>query len=122
MEMRIAESERRVLRVLWERGPLTAREIAEQLMQELGWKKATTYTMLNRCAEKGYLRREEPNFLCTALLTKETVSQQETDYLLENDFNGSADLLVASLVSRKKLTVGQLRELQTLLEQMEEKK
>ena len=120
--MRIAESERRVLTVLWEHGTLPAKEIAEHLNNQLGWKKATTYTMLTRCAEKGYILRENPHFRCTALLTKEQVQQQETDYLLENDFNGSADLLVASLVSRKKLSVEQLRQLHELLAQMEEEK
>ena len=120
--MRIAESERRVMTVLWEHGSLTAKEIAERLNGQLGWKKATTYTMLTRCAEKGYIQRTEPNFLCTALLSKETVCQQETDYLLEHDYNGAADLLVASLVSRKKLSIEQLRQLQSLLEQMEDEK
>ena len=120
--MRIAESERRVLTVLWEHGPLLAKEIAEHLNNQLGWKKATTYTMLTRCAEKGYLKRSEPRFCCTAILTKEEVCHQETDYLLEKDFNGSADLLVASLVSRKKLSIEQLKEIQALLEQMEEEK
>lgn len=120
--MRIAESERHVLSLLWENGTMTAREIAEQLNQKLGWKKATTYTMLTRCAEKGYLKRSEPHFCCTAILTKEEVCHQETDYLLEKDFNGSADLLVASLVSRKKLSIEQLKEIQALLEQMEEEK
>lgn len=120
--MRIAESERRVLTVLWEHGPLMAKEIAEHLNNQLGWKKATTYTMLTRCAEKGYILREEPRFRCTALLTREQVQQQETDYLLENDFNGSADLLVASLVNRKKMSVDQLRQLHELLAQMEAEK
>ena len=40
--MRLAESERRVMEVLWERGTITAKEVAIVLGERLGWKKTTT--------------------------------------------------------------------------------
>lgn len=118
--MRLAESERRIMEQLWENGEMTAKEIAAVLRDKIGWSKTTTYTMLTRCAEKGYLRREDPNFRCIALLTKESVARMETDTLIENNFNGSPDLLVAALIDRKKLNKKQLDALWEAYHNMED--
>lgn len=120
--MKLAESERRVMEALWEGGTMTAREVSIVLGERLGWKKTTTYTMLTRCAEKGYIKREEPNFRCTAVITKEEVSCWETDALLRADFDNSADLLVASLIGRKKLSLSQMEKLYQSLRELEEDK
>ena len=106
--MRLAESERKVMAVLWAHGELSAREIARLLSEHHGWQKTTTYTMLTRCEQKGYLKRTNPHFICSPLVTKEQIAHRETDALIEADFNGSAEQLVASLVERKLLTRAQL--------------
>ncbi len=118
--MRLTESERKIMEVLWAHGELTAKETARLLEESLGWKKTTTYTMLTRCEQKKYLKRTDPHFVCTPLITKEQVSHWETDELLKADFNGSADLLVASLVGRKKLNDEQVKKLHELLHELED--
>lgn len=119
--MRLADSERRIMELLWKNGEMTAREIAATLQETIGWSKTTTYTMLTRCGNKKYLAREDPHFRCRPLITQEEVSQWETDELLKNNFSGSADLLVASLVGHKKLSLKQLETLYQTLQEMEEK-
>lgn len=118
--MHLAESERSVMEILWESGPTLARDVARELNTRIGWSKTTTYTMLTRCMEKGYITRTEPHFLCTAVLSKQAVAEAETEALLKNHFQGSADLLVAALVERKKLSREQMRKLCQMLEEMEE--
>ena len=108
------------MEVFWEYGPMTAKDAAEELRRRVDWRKTTTYTMLPRCGEKGYLRRTEPNFLCTPILTKEEVGKLETEELLRHNYDGSADRLVAALVDQKKLSLGQMKKLCELLQQMEE--
>ena len=120
--MKLTESERRVMEVLWANGTTTAKDLAAALGQRLGWKKTTSYTMIVRCQDKGYLKREEPGFRCTALVTEKQASEWATDELLESSFSGSADLLVASLIGRKKLSVAQLEKLYDTLREMEKEK
>lgn len=120
--MKLAESERHIMEQLWENGEMTAKEIAAVLNKKIGWSKTTTYTMLTRCAEKGYLRRENPNFRCSAILTKEEVARQETDALIEKNFGGCPDLLVAALIDRKKLSKKQMDALWDALNSMEDQK
>ena len=107
------------MEVFWEYGPMTPKDAAEELRRRVDWRKTTTHTMLTRCVEKGYLRRTEPNFLCTPILTKEEVARRETAALLRHDYDGSADLLVAALVGQKKLNLDQIKKLYELLLEMD---
>ncbi len=116
--MRLADSERNVMEVLWENGPTRAKDVASALATKAKWGKTTTYTMITRCIDKGYIRREEPKFLCTPLLTKDQVALADTQRLLDNDYNGSAELLVAALLDQKKLTPEQLDRLQEKLQEL----
>ena len=113
--MRLTETERRVMNEVWQQDGIPAKELVRLLREQTGWNKATTYTVINRCIEKGYLHREEPEFHCRSLISREQVCQSETDELLSDNFDNRPDLLVASLVDRNKLTQEQMEALYTLL-------
>lgn len=115
--MRLAESERSVMNVIWEDGTVPAKHIAAVLGEQIGWSKTTTYTVIKRCMDKGYIRRDQPSFLCTAMLTREQVAVAETDALIKNGFRGSALDLVEDLLRRGVLT---LDDLHLLIEEMED--
>ncbi len=70
------DSELKVMEVLWREGTLPAKRVVEILGEEIGWNKNTTYTVLKKCVEKGYLRRDEPDFQCTPLITREEACQE----------------------------------------------
>lgn len=59
--------------------------------------------------------------MCHALIPKEQVQAQETDELINKIFDGSADKLFASLLSRKKLTSEQIAQLKAIVDDYEEK-
>lgn len=118
--MKITEAERHVLQVLWENGTTSAKDISILLNERLGWKKTTTYTMITRCLNKGYLKREDPGFLCSALVSKQLASEWATDELISSSFSGSADLLVASLIGRKKISASQMEKLCKMLQELEQ--
>lgn len=119
--MYLPDSERNIMEVLWENGAMHAKDVAAALKQKVNWSKTTTYTMLTRCMDKGYLKRSEPKFLCTPVLTKAEVSRRETETLLRHDYDGSADLLVAALVDQKKLSLDQMKKLCDMLQEKENK-
>ena len=98
--MRLTEAERKVMEVVWEKGEVSAKVLSELLRERVQWSKTTSYTMISRCVDKGFLCRTEPNYICTAVYSREDASKWETQELLENHFQGSADLLVASLVGQ----------------------
>ena len=101
MDIKLFDSELKVMDVLWKQGDTPAREIARALGEELGWNVNTTYTLIKRCMKKGAIERTEPGFLCHALLPKAAVQEAETDELINKIYDGSADKLFAALLGRK---------------------
>jgi len=116
MIIKLFDSELKVMEVIWEKGPLPAKQIAEILNEKISWNKNTTYTVIKKCVEKNAIRRDEPNFTCHALVTKAQVGGAELDELVDKLFDGSTELLFASLVERKKLPDGMIDKLKTIVD------
>lgn len=118
MSIKLFDSELKVMDVLWKEGELTAKRISEILAEQVGWNKNTTYTVIKKCIAKGAIQRLEPNFLCRAAITKEQVQEQETSELINKVFDGSADLLFASLINSKKLSKAEIESLKRLVDKL----
>lgn len=98
MKVKLFDSERKVMEVLWQGGELPAKDIARALADSVGWNKNTTYTVLKKCIEKGAAVREDPGFRCRACITREEVQRQEAHELVDKLFDGSPSSLVSSLL------------------------
>lgn len=120
MTVKLFDSELKVMDVLWRDGDRTAKEIANILEKETGWNVNTTYTVIKKCVAKGAVRRSEPGFQCHALISKTEVQAAETEALIGKLFDGSPDLLFASLLDSRKLTAAQLERLRKLVTAMEQ--
>ena len=99
--MKLFDSELKVMEVLWEQGDKPAREIVDVLSERIGWNKNTTYTVIKKCIEKGAIAREEPNFLCKPLISKDEVAQSETEQLIDKMFGGSSELFFSSFLKNQ---------------------
>lgn len=120
MKIKIFDSELKVMNVLWDCGPLTAKEIAKKLGESVGWNVNTTYTVIKKCIEKGAIERTEPNFMCRALIGREEVRQAEASELLDKIFDGSTDKLFAALIGSKKLSHEEIQRLKELVNEIED--
>lgn len=112
------ESELKVLEVLWAEGDMTAKALAIKLNQSINWSKTTTYTILSKLVNKGLIQRIGPNFTCHVILTKEEARKQEVDLLTKKLFDGSSDLLTASLLGGKQLTSDQIEKLRDMVQEL----
>ena len=99
--MKLFDSELKVMEVLWEQGSMPARDIVDVLSERIGWNKNTTYTVIKKCIDKGAIEREEPNFLCKPLVTKDEVAQSETEQLIDKMFGGSSELFFSSFLKNR---------------------
>ena len=79
MDIKLVDSELKVMDVLWKEGDSMARHVADVMEERYGWNVNTTYTLLKRCIKKGAVERKDPNFVCHALILQEQVQEQETD-------------------------------------------
>ena len=120
MDMKLVDSEIKVMDVLWKEGDSMAKHVADVMKERYGWNVNTTYTLLKRCIKKGAVERTDPNFVCNALIKQEQVQAQETDELLHKVFDGSVDKLFASLLGRRNLTAEQVEKLKEMVEELGE--
>ena len=119
MDIKLFDSELKVMDVLWREGDSTAKYISDVLKEEVGWNMNTTYTLIKRCIKKGAIERSEPNFMYHALIPKEEVQEAETNELINKIYDGSADKLFAALLGRKKLSPEQIAQLKQIVGELE---
>lgn len=119
MEKKLFDSELKVMDILWRDGDTTAKRIAEILKEEIGWSKTTTYTVIKKCIEKGAIRRSDPQFVCSALITRQQAQEQETTELINKMYDGAADKLVASILGRRSLSPEEIGRLKQLVKELE---
>lgn len=117
MYEKLFDSELRIMNILWERGTVSAKEISLILADAIGWNKNTTYTIIKKLVQKGYIQREDPGFLCTALISQKEVRKKETESLLTKFFRGSRKALFSSLLDDENIGEQELAELKALIEQ-----
>ena len=84
---KIHEGEYRFCLILWDHEPVTAAQLAKLCLEQLGWKRTTTYTVIKRLGERGILKNE--NGLIAALVSKDEAQAYEIDELVEKKFEGS---------------------------------
>ena len=119
MDIKLFDSELKVMGVLCDEGDTTAKHISDVLKEEIGWNINTTYTLIKRCIKKGAIERSEPNFMCHAIIPKEEVQEAETTELINKVYDGSADKLFAALLGRKKLSPEEIAKLKQIVNDLE---
>jgi len=115
---KIFESEYRFCLILWEHQPINSTKLAALCNEQLGWSKATTYTVIRRLAERGVLKNE--NATVTALVSKEQVQRAEMAEMMEKTFEGSIPAFIAAFCSCGKLSEEEGKRLAELIENYKE--
>ena len=116
--MKLFDSELKIMEILWQNGDTTAKKITEILGEQTGWSKTTTYTVIKKCIDKGAINRQEPNFVCQALVTKEQAQEEETTELINKMYGGMSDQLVAAILGRYKLSAKEIQKLKNLIKNL----
>jgi predicted transcriptional regulator len=120
MEIKLFDSELKIMELLWNEGDITAKHIADVLGKQIGWSKTTTYTVIKKCLVKRAISRIEPDFVCHALITREQAQELETTQLINKMYGGAADRLIVSILGRKNLSAKELERLKQLVNKLEE--
>ncbi len=113
--MKLFDSERKVMEALWQKGELPAGQIVKILKEEIGWNRNTTYTVIKKCVDKGAVKREEPGFICKALVSRKEVQEYETEELIDKMFDGSREKFFAAFLDGKKLSKQEVDQLKKLI-------
>ena len=113
--VKLFDSELKIMDIVWEREPVSAKEISLIAADTIGWNKNTTYTIIKKLIEKNAIVRTEPNFVCTSLIKKEDVQKAETMNLIDKLYNGSKKAFFAAFIEEN-ISEDELAELKKLIE------
>ncbi|HUE16654.1 MAG TPA: BlaI/MecI/CopY family transcriptional regulator [Planctomycetaceae bacterium] len=118
---RPTEAELELLRVLWERGPSTVREIHESLSDQKETGYTTTLKILQNMAEKGLVARDESrrSHVYRAVYQAEQTQRQLVRDLLRRAFGGTPTKLVVQALSEETVSADDLAEIRRLLDELE---
>ena len=120
---RPTDAELAILRVLWERGASTVRQVHENLSRERPSAYTTALKMLQIMTEKGLVRRDESDrtHIYYAKLTEEQTQRQLVRDLLDRAFGGSSSKLVMQALAARRASTEELTEIRRLIEGREER-
>jgi predicted transcriptional regulator len=114
------EAELAILRVLWQHGPSTVRDVQEALVRRRPTGYTTVLKLLQIMTEKGLVLRDEREraHLYEARFPEADTQRQLVGDLLERAFGGSAEKLVQALSGRQASAL-ELARIRKLLDDLE---
>ncbi len=113
---KLFEAELKLMELVWQHEPVTAKDLSLLAAEQIGWNKNTTYTIIKKLIEKRFVARSEPGFVCASLVKKQDVRQAETNSLIDRLYNGSRQAFFAALFQNEKLSEADVAALKDLIE------
>lgn len=113
-QVKLCESDYKFMTIVWENEPVQSGKLVKLCLEALGWKKSTTYTMVKKLSEKGYLENE--NSVVRSLISQKDVRAFESEYVVNHAFGGSLPAFVAAFISNKNLSEKEAAEIRRLID------
>lgn len=113
-QLKLCTSDYKFMSLVWAHEPVNSTQLVKICLEELGWKKSTTYTMVKKLSQKGFLKNE--NSTVTSLIPKKEVQAFESAYVIDHTFEGSLPAFIASFISNKKLSEQEAEEIRRLID------
>ena len=113
-----------ILRVLWERGPSTVRQVHKALQKDVNAGYTSVLKIMQIMHEKGLVSRDESehSHVYEANQSQEETQTEIVDNLLHKVFGGSAMNLVTRALATQPTSDEELAEIKKLIEKLEQEK
>jgi BlaI family transcriptional regulator, penicillinase repressor len=120
----VSETELEVLKVLWEQGPGTVREVNATLHRRgRRWAYTTVLTLLQRLQAKGYVGSDKSDaaHVFTAAVSRDRLLKQRLRELADDLCRGTATPLLLALVEGGRFTAEEIAQFRQLLDKQANK-
>jgi BlaI family transcriptional regulator, penicillinase repressor len=121
---RPTDAELAILRVLWDRGPSTVRQVHEVLGRDRPTAYTTALKLLQIMTEKGLVERDERDrtHVYRARLSEELTQRQLVRDLVDRAFGGSASKLVMQALASRRASPDELRDIRRAIDNARQEK
>jgi BlaI family penicillinase repressor len=119
--IRMTKAEWEVMVVSWQRSPVPASAVVEQLHQSKRWSLATVRTLMRRLVAKGALAQhiEGKRYLYTPLVSLDDCVHHESDSFWDRVLGRAPSAALIHLVKRADLSRDDIQELRRILREKE---
>jgi BlaI family penicillinase repressor len=116
---KIAESEWRVMQVLWENGSQTANDVVNALSGEVKWKPRTIKTLISRLVKKGAVKVTEEGYRYrySAAVKESACVRSETKSFVRRVYQGAMKPALAAFIEDADLSDKEIDDIQKILNQ-----
>ena len=123
MQIKPTDSELEIMQVLWEKGPLTVREVNDFLnqMRRVGY--TTTLKIMQIMTEKQMLTRDtgQRSHIYSPTINPEEVQSNILDHVIRTAFRGNASSLVLRALGHHQASPEEMNEIKAMIKQMEKR-
>ncbi len=114
----ITEAESEIMKVLWEKNPLSANEIIASLPEEVNWSDQTVKTFLNRLLKKHAVDYEKSgrSYLYYPLVSHDDYVKAENKSFLHRVYDGAVGMLFSKFLEQEELTEKEIQNLEKILQ------
>lgn len=117
-EIELGEVQAAFADIIWANEPVGSGELVKLCESRFNWKKPTTYTVLRKLCEKGLFKNEDG--VVTSLISKEEFNASKSEKFVQETYNGSLPAFIAAFMSHKKLSSGDIDEIQRMIDKYRE--
>ena len=115
-DIKMGPIETRFAEIIWANEPLTTNQLTKLCLENLEWKRTTTYTVLKKLSDKGLFKTE--NSVVTSLISKAEFEGMQSEQFVQETFRGSLPAFLTAFGSRKRLSESEIDELQKIIDSM----
>lgn len=120
----VSDSEREILLVLWDRGPLTVRGLQDGLTERgFEWQRSTVITLVQRLEKKGYVKSDRSGhaFVFRASVSRTDLVNQRLREVADELCEGASRPLLLAFAQQQNLTKGDVADLRKLIDDLDAK-
>ena len=104
----------RFAEIIWKNEPLTSGQLVKLCLEQLEWKKSTTYTVLKKLCDRGLFKNT--NGMVSSVISKEEYYSAQSEQVVNESFGGSLPAFIAAFTSRKTLTQEEIDEIRRMID------
>ena len=118
----ITEAEYEVMKLVWEKHPISTNEITETLTAVSAWSPKTVQTLIKRLTDKGALTYQKKGrmFYYTPAVRKDEYVSRESRSFLNRFYGGHLSAMVSAYLEQGTLSEEERNQLRSLLDEKKE--
>lgn len=117
MPPKISIAEFEVMKVIWNKAPVSSQEIIDSLKNHVEWAPQTVKTMINRLMKKKAIKYEKngKTYMYSPMVDKDKCLLAESDSFLKRIFDGALESMLLHFAQGKNLSDKDLDDLKRIL-------